>query len=180
MKAQVAYKSHSRGEKGDTIKFVDDATGQLPPVITLQGGAKDGERMTPKALRYGKETGRLTVIAGGKEIFDAAGDIQRTDAWEIDEESGALEASASLTFTFNGRVTGDEIKALTTAEGVAIMFKPAQKALEFKKGEAKPQDDFVKNVGEELEKAFGPGEMVNGTLTFDAEAIKRRKKKDVA
>lgn len=134
MKSMVKYKSHSRGEQGDSLKFIDDATGQLPPSITIQGGEKDGERMTPKALRYGKESGRITIVAGGQDIFEAVGELQRTDAWDVDEETGEIEASASMTFTFNGRVTGDEIKALTTAEGLAITFKPAQAKLEFKKG----------------------------------------------
>lgn len=173
MKAQVTYKSHSRGEKGDTLKFIDDATGQLPPVITLQGGAKDGERMTPKALRYGKESGRLTVLVAGKEIFETVGEIQRTDSWELDEETGEIEASAGITFAFNGRVTGDEIKALTTAESLTLKFEPAQKTLEFKKG-GEAQDDFVKKVGDELEKTLGPSEMVNGTRVFN---IKNKKGK---
>jgi len=141
MKAHVTYKSHTRGEKGDTLKFIDDATGQLPPVATLRGGAKDGERMTPKALRYGKEAGRLTVLMAGKKIFESAGEIQRTDSWEHDEETGEIEASAGITFTLNGRVTGDEIKALTTADSLTLSFEPAQKTLEFKKGD-KAQDDF--------------------------------------
>lgn len=178
MKAMVTYKSHSRGEKGDSLKFIDDATGQLPPTIELHGGEKDGERMTPKALRYGKESGRITIVAGGHDIFEAVGELQRTDAWEVDEETGEIEASASMTFTFNGRVTGDEIKALTTAEGLAITFKPAQAKLEFKKATGKTPDEFVKKVGEELEKNFGPGEMIDGTLTFDVK--NKRKKKDAA
>ena len=47
--------------------------------------------------------------------------------WEI-------EASASLTFTMNGRVHPDEIAGLFGAESLSIRFTPQQKALEFKKG----------------------------------------------
>jgi hypothetical protein len=179
MKALVKYKSHSRAEKSDSIKFVDDATGQLPPIVTLQGGEKDGEQRAAKRMSFEKEPGRLIIVADSKVLYDGKGELQRTDAWQTTEEEGT-QASASITFTIDRRFTGVELAAITDANALVLMFKPAQKALEFKKGEAKPQDDFVKKVGEELEKAFGPGEMVNGTLTFDAEAIKRRKKKDVA
>lgn len=178
MRCMVTYKSHSRGEKGDQLKFIDDATGQLPPTIELHGGEKDGERMTPKALRYGKESGRIEVRAGGKTILETAGEIQRTDAWELDEETGDLEASASLAFTFSGRLTGEEIKAITEAEGLALTFTPAQRAMEFKKATDKTEAEFVKEIGKELEKNFGPGEMIDGTLTFNAKA--KGKKKDAA
>lgn len=133
MKALAKYKSHTRGESGDSLKFIDDASGQLPPTVTLNGGAKDGEKFTPKALRYGKEHGRIEIRSAGKSIFETAGELQRTDSWELDEETGEVESSASLTFTFEGRVTGAEIKALTEAEGLALVFTPAQKTIEFKK-----------------------------------------------
>lgn len=137
MKAQVHYKSHSRGESGDALKFIDDATGQLPPTIELRGGAKDGERMTPRALRYAREAGRISIVANGVEVFEAGGEIQRTDAWQVDDETGEIEATASLTFTFDGRVTGAELAALIDAKSLSLTFTPAQKTMEFKGGKVK-------------------------------------------
>lgn len=136
MKAMVTIKSLSRGNKGDSIKFIDDATGQLPPVVTLRGGAKDGERFTPKALRYAKEPGRLVISSNGRVLLETAGELQRVDAWEQDED-GELEATASLTFTMTGRLTHDEIAGLFSAESLALAFEPNQKAIEFKDGKAK-------------------------------------------
>lgn len=52
------------------------------------------------------------------------------------------------------------------------------KSLEFKKATGHEPAEFVKKVGEELEKHFGPGEMVDGTLTFNAKV--KGKKKDAA
>lgn len=178
MKAQVKIKSLSRGESGDSIKFIDDATGQLPPTVTLQGGEKDGEKFTPKALRFGKEAGRLVVTSNGKELLNALGEFQRTDAWELDEETGEIEASASLTFTMSRRVHPEEIAGLFGADSLSIRFTPSQKSLEFKKATGHEPADFVKQVGKELETHFGPGEMVDGTLTFNAKA--KGKKKDAA
>ena len=136
MKAQVTIKSISRGDKGDTIKFVDDATGQLPPTIIINGGAKDGEKRSPKSLRFEGEAGKLLVaIREGKNARDVAiqGTLQRTDSWEVDEETGAIEASASLTFRMEGRLEPEEIADLFGAASVSIAFTASQKTLEFKK-----------------------------------------------
>lgn len=135
MKAMVTIKSLSRGDKGDSIKFIDDATGQLPPVVTLRGGAKDGERFTPKALRYAKEPGRLVISANGRVLLETAGELQRVDAWQ--DADGELEATASLTFTMTGRLTHDEIAGLFSAESLALAFEPNQKAIEFKDSKTK-------------------------------------------
>lgn len=136
MKAMVTLNRITRGEKNDSVKFIDDATGELPPVVELRGGEKDGEKFTPRALRYDKEAGRIIVRSGNEVVLEMQGEIQRTDSWTVNEETGQIEATASLTFTGSGHFTDEEVKGLWGAkDGLAITFKPTQKAFEFKKGQ---------------------------------------------
>lgn len=136
MRAQVTIKSISRGQTGDSLKFVDDATGQLPPTIIINGGAKDGEKRYPKGMRFEGEAGKLLIaIRNGKDSRDLSlqGTLQRTDSWEVDQETGAIEASASLTFRMDGRLEPDEIAAMFAADSLGLAFTAMQKTLEFKK-----------------------------------------------
>lgn len=139
MKSMVTLKSISAGERGDTLKFIDDATGQLPPTITFNGGARDGEKRTLKSARVAGEEGRLTLAIRGERDdgtkvqrdIQVAGKLTRTDAWAETKERG-MEASAVITFAMDGRLEPEEIADLFSRLPIALIFEPAQKALPFK------------------------------------------------
>lgn len=126
MKAIVTLKSVSRGDNGDTIKFIDDASQELPPAVAL-----NSEKRHAKALRWDKEAGKLEVSTknGGPVFLEVRGEIQRTDAWNINKDTGEIEATASLTFICSCRLKHGEVAALFGAENICISFTPAQKTM---------------------------------------------------
>lgn len=170
MKAIVSLKSVSRSENCDTIKFIDDASQELPPIITRQGGAKDGEKRHARALRWDKEAGKLSISTrnGGAPFAELRGEIQRTDSWDFDEETGEIEASASLTFRCEGRLTKSEIADLFGSENLCIEFKPSQQAISFS------NDDVAKVAEKAAESLSENTEIIHDGKTY------KGKKKDAA
>lgn len=146
MKAIVVLRGVARGEKSDSLKFEDDATGILPPIIEWRGGAKDGQKLQPKSLGSEPEAGRLVCIANTKELLDVRGALARSDKWEIDEDTGNIDAYATLTFKLEEgcRLHGKEVAALMDAGAFTLQFTPSQKTMELK--------DPIKKAVEGLQK----------------------------
>lgn len=126
MNAIMTFKGLTRGETGDTLKFTDDASQSMPPAEGV------------KSVRWEPSVGRLIIESGKKEIVEIQGELRRTDAWELDTETGEIEARATVTFACEGRLHGHELAALVDAEdSLRLTFKPAQGQLPF--GEAAPR-----------------------------------------